>query len=46
MEIYELYNTQTEQIEAQQPMNQLEADKRNSWLRQNGEPRRWVKQAA
>lgn len=42
-EIFELYNTLTEQVEAEQTMSAEEATQRNAELRNNHEPQRWVR---
>ena len=39
---HRLYNTETEEIEAVQPMGRTEAAERNKALMENDEPQRWL----
>lgn len=39
---YDLYNTDTEQVEATERHTPEEIAKRNHILRANGEPQRWI----
>ena len=40
--LYDLYNTSSDAVEASQPMTSDEAKERNALLRSYGEPQRWV----
>jgi hypothetical protein len=42
-ELYELYNTATEQVEHAAIMDAAEAERRNNELRRRGESTRWVR---
>jgi hypothetical protein len=42
MVMYELFNTQTEEVEATEFMTSQEAKTRNDYLRSYGESQRWI----
>jgi hypothetical protein len=39
---YDLYNTNTEEVEATERLTPDEVARRNQMLRANGEPQRWI----
>ena len=42
-ELYWLFNTESEKVDAEQQMTDVEAKERNKSLRAGGEPQRWIK---